>query len=62
MAKKPSASKEKLTAAMREVHANEPSTVSRANVSPARKEAMRKAIAFEKARDEGAKLPRKKGK
>lgn len=35
---------------MREVHAHEPSTVARANVSPARKEKMRRAIAYAKVR------------
>jgi hypothetical protein len=49
-----------VTEAMRETHTHEPATVSRAEVSPARKEAMRQAIAFEKARDAGAKVPRKK--
>ena len=48
-----------LQRAMREVHTNEPSTVSRANVSPERKEKMRQAIAFSKARKAGAKLPKK---
>lgn len=47
--------------AMREVHTNEPSTVSRADVSPARKDKMRVAIGLQKARDAGAKIPRKKG-
>lgn len=44
---------------MREVHTNEPSTVSRAHVSPARKEKMRLAIAYSKARKAGAHLPKK---
>lgn len=52
----------KLEAAMREVHKNEPSTVTRANVSGAKKEAMLRAIAFSKARKTGAKLPKKKWK
>ena len=43
-------SKKKVAAAMREVHTNEPSTVARADVSDARKEKMRQAIAFSKVR------------
>jgi hypothetical protein len=43
-------SKKKLEAAMREVHTNEPSTVARADVSEPRKEKMRQAIAYSKAR------------
>lgn len=39
-----------LQSAMREVHTNEPSTVARANVSEARKEKMRQAIAYAKVR------------
>jgi hypothetical protein len=57
---KPTKSQRLMSEAMHEVHTHEPSTVSRAEVSPARKEAMRQAIAFEKARDAGAKVPRKK--
>lgn len=45
--------KKKLEAAMREVHTNEPSTVARADVSEPRKEKMRQAIAFKKARTKG---------
>lgn len=45
---------------MQEVHRNIPSTVSRANVSGAKKEAMLRAIAFSKARKAGAKLKKKK--
>jgi hypothetical protein len=37
---------------MRETHANVPSTVTRANVSPERKEKMKQAIAYAKARGE----------
>jgi hypothetical protein len=62
MAKKQSQSQKKVAAAMREVHKNEPSTVALAHVSPARKEKMRKAIALEKARKAGARIPRKKGR
>jgi hypothetical protein len=62
MAKKPSKTERLVTAAMREVHTNEPSTVARARVSAPRKEARRKAIALEKARDAGAQIPRKRGK
>ena len=60
MAKKQSASKEKLDTAMHEVFANEPSTVTRAQVSPERKRKMKVAIAFSKARKAGAELPKKK--
>lgn len=56
-----SKSQKKLDAAMREVMTHEPSTVARADVSPERKTAMKKAIAFSKARAAGARLPRKKG-
>jgi hypothetical protein len=42
----------RLERAMREVHTNEPSTVKRAKVSEARKEKMRQAIAYSKARKE----------
>ena len=45
-----------LTSMMREVHTTTPSTVTRANVSGDRKEAMLRAIAFSKARARGAKL------
>jgi hypothetical protein len=57
---KPTKFQRLVTEALREVHTNEPSTVSRAEVSPTRKEAMRQAIAFDKARDAGAKIPRRK--
>ena len=46
---------------MREVFTDEPSTVTRAKVSPERKRKMKVAIAFAKARAKGAKLPRNKG-
>ncbi len=46
-----------LDAAMSEVHRNEPSTVTRANVHGKRKEAMLRAVAFAKARKAGAKIP-----
>ena len=42
--------KSKVEAAMREVHTNTPSTVTRANVHGEKKEAMLRAIAFSKAR------------
>jgi hypothetical protein len=61
MAKKPSKTERLVTAAMREVHRNEPSTVTRAKVSGPRKEAMKRAIALEKAREAGAQIPRKRG-
>ena len=56
--RKASKSKSKRTLAkmMREVHTNEPSTVSRAKISDARKKKMLKAIAFEKARKAGARV------
>ena len=57
--KKNSKSDKLVKAAMREVHENEPSTVSRANVNPKRKEKMRKAIALNKARKKGAHIPKK---
>ena len=50
---KSSPPKGKLARAMAEVHRDEPSTVARANVSGPRKESMRKAIAYAKARDHG---------
>lgn len=52
----------KLEKAMREVHTHEPSTVTRVNVSGAKKEAMLRAIAFSKARKAGADLPKKSKK
>ena len=61
MAKTKSPSKVKLETAMREVFSDEPSTVTRANVSPERKRKMTVAIGFAKARKAGAKLPKKKG-
>jgi ribosomal protein L23 len=60
MAAKKSASKQKLETAMREVFTDEPSTVTRANVSPERKRKMKVAIGFSKARKQGARLPKKK--
>ena len=44
---------EKVEAAMREVHTNIPSTVTRANVSGERREKMLRAIAFAKTRARG---------
>ena len=52
-------SRKKVEEAMREVHKRTPSTVKRANVKGKRREAMLRAIAFEKARKDGAKVPRK---
>jgi hypothetical protein len=49
--RRPNPPKKKLEAAMRETHTNIPSTVERADVSPERKEAMKRAIAFKKARE-----------
>ena len=48
-----------ITAAMREVHEDTPSTVERANVSGEQKETMLRAIALSKARKAGARVPRK---
>jgi hypothetical protein len=46
------ASRKKVEAAMREVHTNEPSTVTRAkHFGPGGKEAMLRAIAFSKAEE-----------
>lgn len=53
------ASKEKLRSAMHEVFTSEPSTVTRAKVSPERKREMKIAIGYAKARKSGAKLPKK---
>lgn len=50
-------SRAKVNRAFHEVARNIPSTVKRANVSPARKKKMTVAIALNKARDAGAKLP-----
>ena len=62
-AKKPSKSQLLVGAAMREVHADEPSTVTRAqHFGPGGKEAMLKAIALSKARKAGARIPQKKGR
>lgn len=44
---------------MREVHKSEPSTVKRANLSGMRKEKMMRAIALNKARKAGAKVPKR---
>lgn len=55
--KKSPVSKKKLTAAMREVHEHEPRTVARADVSEPRKETMRQAIAFSKARKRAKSSP-----
>ena len=58
--KKKQTKTEKLTAAaFREVNRNEPSTVARANVSEKRKKKMRTAIALNKARKRGARIPKK---
>jgi hypothetical protein len=54
-----SKSQKKLDAAMSEVMHNTPSTVMRADVSPERKQKMKVAIAYSKARQAGARLPRK---
>ena len=46
---------------MREVHRDEPSTVTRAkHFGPGGKEAMLRAVAFSKARKAGAKVPKNK--
>lgn len=49
-----------VSSAMREVHTNEPSTVTRANVSGEQKEKMLQAIALSKARKAGARIPKKR--
>lgn len=49
-----------VSSAMREVHTNEPSTVTRANVKGEQKEKMLKAIALSKARKAGARIPKKR--
>ena len=54
-------SRAKLATAMAEVHTNIPSTVTRANVSGAKQEAMLRAIAFSKARKAGARIPKPGG-
>lgn len=61
MPKKKSKSRKKVEAAFHEVMNKEPSTVKRAKVSEARKKKMRIAIALNKARKAGARIP-KKGK
>lgn len=50
-------SRAKVAKAFHEVAQNTPFTVKRSNVSPARKTKMKVAIALNKARDSGAKLP-----
>ena len=63
---KPKASKSKskskalVSNAMHEVFTNEPSTVTRANVSGEKKRKMKVAIALSKARAKGAKIPKAK--
>ena len=48
--------------AMREVHRDEPSTVTRArHFGPGGKEAMLRAVAFSKARKSGARIPKSRG-
>jgi len=50
-----------VASAMREVHMDEPSTVTRAkHFGPGGKEAMMRAIAFSKARKAGASVPKNK--
>ena len=56
-----SRSRQLLSSAMEEVHTNIPSTVTRANVAGADKEAMLRAIGFAKARKAGANIPKRKG-
>lgn len=56
--KKPSKSRKLVEEAFREVYENEPSTVTRANVGPEGKKAMKAAIALKKARKKGARIPR----
>jgi hypothetical protein len=54
-----STSQQKLDRAFHEVMTNEPSTVARADVSEARKKKMRVAIALNKARKAGVRIPRR---
>ena len=62
MAKAKSKSAAKVASAMREVHKDEPSTVTRARrFGPGGKEAMLRAVAFSKAREAGARIPRPGG-
>lgn len=57
--KKKSSAKGAVAAAMREVHKDEPSTVTRAkHFGPGGKEAMLRAIAFSKARKAGHNIPK----
>ena len=60
MAAKKTKSRKIVERAFREVQRNEPSTVARAKVSPARKQKMRAAIALAKARKAGARVPKPK--
>lgn len=54
-------SRKKVEAAMREVHEDEPSTVTRAKrFGPGGKEGMLRAVALNKARERGAKVPKKR--
>ena len=57
---KKSKSRKLVESAMEEVHENEPSTVTRADVSGAQKEKMLRAIALSKARKQGAKIPKRR--
>lgn len=60
MAKRMSKSARLVASKMREVHTNEPSTVTRAkHFGPGGKEAMLQAIALNKARKAGARIPYK---
>ncbi len=61
--KKQSKSQKIVKRTMREVHKNEPSTVTRAKkFGLGGKEAMLKAIGLQKAREAGAKIPKKRRK
>ena len=55
-----SKSKTLVSNAMHEVFTNEPSTVTRANVSGEKKRKMKVAVALSKARAKGAKIPKAK--
>ena len=61
MAAKKSASKQKLETAMREVFTDEPSTVTRANVSPERKRKMKGCHWFSRKRVNKAHVSPKEG-
>jgi hypothetical protein len=62
VAKRASKSVAKVKKAFHEVYSKMPSTVKRAHVSAARKQKMKVAIALNKARKAGARIPKPKKK